>query len=408
MDAIYEMLSNAPAVNDIIPDSCLSFYEESLYVAEFVANETNIMMENIGVEELREYELTESLMIYEGENAKALTEKIKSITEKLFGAIKKLFSNINEYFKSKIDNAKKFADVTPAMINMIPEGKDLGVTHVFFDYKSIKFAQNTVKFCKQIDAKFKASSGKNTKDIKDMVSSIEGNMISSITGVDADKISGMKSTMRKELLGDTVKVDKAYLKRNIKKILKVVTGDEIPNAIKAAYNAEKNALASILNTVDSVDESSYKNIIPIWTKLITRSVSVANAAYSIAFDVYKRMHREYCNILLKAKKATGSKAVKESLNVEICNDLISGVNTDNLEDHDIDDVDAMTGKDNVNEAGDPPTPDSAEKEAEEQAKRDQSNSNNNNNNEDDTDDVDTINKEAYSIQYEMVDRLFAN
>jgi hypothetical protein len=94
----------------------------------------------------------------------------------------------------------------------------------------------------------------------------------------------------------------------------VLVGEVISNSIKTAYNDQKKSLDSMYSLVSTYDEKEFLNIVPIWCGVIADAINTANICYAIAFDTYKKMYREFLNIVVKAGKFDCKKkeAVKEA------------------------------------------------------------------------------------------------
>lgn len=318
MSEMYEALSAAPALN-VIPESCISFSEQAMYVAEFANSEFYHMIESIGVEELREYELNESTVIYEGEKLDSLKEKIKTYITKVFGAIKTLFTNVKKYFDTK-SKAAKSLNITKDILNDIPDGTMIGKTHTFFDFKKVKFGEKATRYGKEVDKTFKALAGASRKELKDATNMLEEKMIPYITGVNTKSLREMKKEIKKECIGQEVNADKAWLAKNFKNIHDFIYGVKIENDIKNAYNVEKKALDTLYKTCsDSCDDPKYADVAPYWCGVIEDVIITANYAYGVVFDNYKRMYSELVNLLIKAQKIAkknAKKSVKEEFEVQ--------------------------------------------------------------------------------------------
>lgn len=318
MSELYDNLSSAPVLN-VIPESCLSFAEEASFVAEFALNEHNHLIESIAMEELAAYEETQTMLVYEGNNAEALKGKVKAFMVKLFGAMKKFFTNIKNFFDSRKKLAKSIK-ITKDDVKNLPADVKLGTTHQFFDFGKVKFGANAIKFGKEVDKTFKALSNGSKEEIKQAASMLNEKMVSSISGADVKTIAEMKKVLKAEMVNDTVKVDKAWLLKNFDQVYAVVCGDKVLADIKNAYNSEKKVLDTLFDTVSAAgSDDKFMDVVAVWSGVIYDVVNTANQAYAVAFDVYKRMTIEYASILMKAQKAAGKKkeVAKESVEADV-------------------------------------------------------------------------------------------
>ena len=312
MGILYESLENVSENNDVIPESCLSFYEQALYVVDFAMNENAEFLKKFGNAELNMYRDTGILVEYVGEDADILTEAMKNKEVKIFGAMKSVFSKMDLYFANVTKNGQKIvSNIDPEVIANCPD--NLGKTHTYFDFSKIKFADNAIKFGKKADAAFKNKKDISQEDALALDKEISKNIFKDIVGVEATNIKDMKEKLRAELIGAEVDVNKAWVKKNYTRMKDLVAGDKIPKEVKSSIQDQKNSLDHLWDTCYSHDgEEGYTQAVIYWEDALAGAAQIAFVAYTVVFDVYKRMHREYMNILYKVVKA-GKKAVKESL-----------------------------------------------------------------------------------------------
>ena len=311
MGVLYEDLNNVPVNNNVIPESCLSFFEQAMYVAEFAQDEHNNLIRSLSIRELREFE--ENGGIYTESNEEIIMEGVKEKMTKTFGVMKKVFDNINMYFKTATANGKKVvAQITPEKINNCPE--NLGKTHTFFDFKKVPFAKNGIKFAKKVNSRY-AKVENDKEKIKALSEEIAKEINKEICGIDSidykSSIGKLKKVIRKELIGEEIKVDKAFVKKNFNRMKDIVAGDAIPANVKQFYNDQKSLFDSICDEC-YVHEKDNKDITKLsyWEASMIAIYMTVFAGLNVAFDVYKRMHREYLNILIKVANS-GKKVVKE-------------------------------------------------------------------------------------------------
>ncbi|MBR6289294.1 MAG: hypothetical protein IKR19_08165 [Acholeplasmatales bacterium] len=310
MGVLYEALSNVPANNDVIPESCLSFYEQAMYIVDFAMNESAEFKKSIGEKELATYRESGELVSYVGEDAEVLEEAFKDKATKMFGAMKASFSKLNTYFVSATKNGAKLVNsIIPEMIEACPD--TLGKTHTFFDFSKIKFAQNAIKVGKKIDVAFKNKKNISKDEALKIDQEISKDVFKQIIGIDAESIKDMKVKLKAELTGSEIEVNKAWVKKNFNKMKELVGGSKIPGEVKIFYNEQKKLIDGIFDTCYSHDgEKEYNNAFMGWEDALSNVALISFIAYNISFDVYKRMYREYFNILYKVSKA---KTVKESV-----------------------------------------------------------------------------------------------
>ncbi len=312
MGVLYEALDNVPANNDVIPESCLSFYEQAMYVVDFALQEDANFREKFGNAELAMYKDHGILVEYVGEDAEILEEAVKDKAVKMFGAMKNLFDRAEQHFVAATKNGEKVvAGITPEALNNCPE--NLGKTHAFFDFSKIKFAANALKFAKKADAAFKNKKNISREEAIEIDKELSKVIFKDIVGVEASNIKEMKNKLRAELMGSEVDINKAWVKKNFNRMKDLVAGDKVPREIKESINEQKKLLDDMFATCYSHDgEKEYNNTFLGWEDALAGAAQISFVAYAVVFDVYKRMHREYMNILFKVAKA-GKKAVKEAV-----------------------------------------------------------------------------------------------
>ena len=313
---LYDILSNTPTLDDVIPESCLSFSDQALFVAEFAHNEYNMMMQFIAMNELAVFESTNEDIVYEGEEAEKLGSKVSKFISRSFGAMKAFFGNVNTAFTAKIANGKKVMDkVNNGAVANLPEDFS-ATTHAFFDPTKIKFADNAAKFCKEVDKTFMALAKKDasSEEAKTAMNALVDRVLGSVLGINQTRFKStkeFKTFLKNELTGSEVKVNKAWLKKNISKVSNIVAGEQIPSAVKEAYKDQKKMLDECYRTVaNHQTDPAYSKVLQLWLATIAEATTVALLGYGVAFDVYKRMHKEYTSIAVKASKYA-NKPVKE-------------------------------------------------------------------------------------------------
>lgn len=312
MGVLYEALDNVPANNDVIPESCLSFYEQAMYVVDFALQEDANFRDRFGCAELAMYKDHGILVEYVGEDAAILEGAVKDKAVKMFGAMKNLFGRAEQHFIAATKSGEKLVSaITPEALNNCPE--NLGKTHAFFDFSKIKFADNALKFAKKADSAFKNKKNISREEAIEIDKQVSKNIFKDIVGVEASNINEMKTKLKAELMGSEVEVNKAWVKKNFNRMKDLVAGDKVPKEVKATINEQKKLMDDMFTTCYSHDgEAEYNNTFLGWEDALAGACQISFAAYAVVFDVYKRMHREYMNILFKVAKA-GKKAVKEAV-----------------------------------------------------------------------------------------------
>ena len=305
MDKIMKSLSEVEANRSVIPESCLSFSEMSDYIALYAIKEFNEM----------------NSVLTESSDASSIKDHIV----KVWSADKAYWEKVLAESKSQVSKAKSIK-VTAIDIDKL-EDKVYGKCHTYTKLADVKFDRNAANFAREVKKVFTSISlASDTKAIKEARNILEGDICKEISGFnDVKSNRDIKSKLTKELMGGLYKADKAFLKRHINKMNKVIT-TSTTDEIKAAYNGEKRVYAELLRQLNEVDADLTK-IANAWGSMLTETLTVLHKCYAVEMDVCTRRFKEYVNILGKVATAKAS-AVKESAEVEAPKD--KGTDTLNL------------------------------------------------------------------------------
>lgn len=289
MDFLEELSKVDPT--DIIPESTISFTEQSNYVADSIVENYNNFMQSVGIEELDSYEKYGIELIYTGESADSIVSKIRQLHLNNFATIKNQYNKIYTEFKEQLESSNLLSEMN---LDNIKEDIIVGKVHTFFDFDKINFAESTKNLCDTIQ---------ESELSNDSVLLIENTICSSISGLECNTLKEMTSNLKKELIGESITVNKEFLIKNKELIENIVFSNKILNDIEESYNNQKEVYNYFIESVESIKENSDSlNEMNYWNKLTTLSESVMNSCFSTTFDVYNRMLNEYKNIILKVNQ----------------------------------------------------------------------------------------------------------
>lgn len=295
-------LSLVESNKNIIPDTTISFYEASLYMAQDNEREYSKLFESIGINELAVFESTGSEVIYEGENLDKLRDAISKFFVKAQSNIKGFYEKVIAKIQQDSKKAQIIKDISNNHVKKIVD-KNYGTTHTFFKASDLKFAQNAAKIAEKLK---KAAASGNIDE-----NAFKALIIKGIMG-------GSKKELKNALIGDTVEADKAYIVRNFNAMKAIVMNGRTVEGIKQIYSSQKAALSKMMTDASKVSQNP--DIIAKYMKLMKDIINVMNSSYSIACDVYVKRFQEYRNILVKVAKAP-EEAVKEASIYESSNDI---------------------------------------------------------------------------------------
>lgn len=296
-DSLLEIIE---ADRSVIPSTCTSFEEQSMYVAEHAENILTGFFENVGINELAVYESTGEFVVYEGERLNELKTKAKEVLDKIWATIKAGYEKVLAFFSGHTLNAKKkFKDLTSSDLDKFEDSYKFGKTHDFSGIDKENFAEHAAKVRDQITARLddgQQVKGEITTDY----------IMAQITGTSDSKMSEAKRTVKKSMIGKEIDVTKSWFKSNWKTVYDIVMAGSTKKDIKKSYKDEKDKIKDcIKNLKNRKDVDSINAIVKIYSKVTT----TLHAMMNIKMDVCRRRLAEYTKLLAKvyAKKKVATK-----------------------------------------------------------------------------------------------------
>ena len=323
MSIIYENLGEVATNNSVIPSGCLSFMEQSLYVAEFAEQNFNAMFESVGIEELAVYESTGSFVIYEGDTLKQFKESAKNIFKNIWGVIKSAYEKILGYFeKKRKESVKELIKLDASVADMMDDEKNYGKTHKFDLSVSDKFVDGANKLVSELQSEFKkiadAANSENTielDDVREAKNKFEEKIVSEISGIDGAKnFTDAKSKLYTKMVGDEVEVNKAWVKNNISEMVKIVEQGTTKKDIQKSYQDEKKNIDKIIKELGTIDDSLIK-VAKTEISMLKSICTCLHSCMSAKMDVCKKRYGEYRAILHKLSTLK-KKATNESVTMQ--------------------------------------------------------------------------------------------
>lgn len=298
-----------------INESNTTFLNSGAYIrngikfADTVANEYELLTtghfnnyisycKEIGLSEMEKLINTGDI-VYEAADVEKLVSKTK-------GAFDKISKSIDKFYDKQTDKFKKLQDkkvvLSKDVINALSDDFK-ATTHEFFDIKALSYVDRAIKCVNNISDIFTKAVEKSNLDIDTMT--ILNDIYSNVSGIkDITSIWDLKKSVRNNLTGNSIDIDKQWIISNSKEISKIIENDSYTDTvIKAIKDADTKLFESVYKKLDAINDEKYTDVITKWTRGLVEIVNTTHICYSIALDVYRREFVEYRNIVVKAIKA---------------------------------------------------------------------------------------------------------
>lgn len=311
---------NNIASTSIIPDHCLSFYEQSLYVAEAAHAAYNECFKEIGIEELAVFESTGSTIVYEdgSQGLADIKAKIVKIFTNIWASIKeayeKMIKKIDEI--AKTTRTKYVNKITVDGLKVIADDTKFGTIHEFKDADFVAMAKecNTkcAAFMMKIDSEFKKSTAENVKDVKE---SLSKELLTGVVGGSYESLDSYKTKKSEEVCGKSFEVDKKWVVDNFKTIQDVVAEGSMKSLLKGTFNQERLVIDNIIRSTKGIkaeDTFYIKDKAALLRDLVETHHSVQSLVISFAKKRFMEYRAVFNRVYLKADKV---KAQDESATI---------------------------------------------------------------------------------------------
>ena len=196
-------LSDAKANKSVIPEGCLSFSEEAVYLSEFAEREFTDLIKNIGINELAVFESTGFMPVYEGAQLDTLQEAVKKFHVGNWAANKSFWEHVLKKFESKKAGAAKHIGSVDAKAIDGAKAENFGKVHAFVKHDANVYGSNAIKLIKQAENTFNAlaKKGADAKEIKAAKNKFEAGICKAISGKDVANVSAMRKAIAADLVG---------------------------------------------------------------------------------------------------------------------------------------------------------------------------------------------------------------
>lgn len=330
MAIIYENLGEVATNHSVIPNTCLTFAEQSLYVAEFAEENFNKLFESVGIDELAVFESTGSLVVYEGAKLQAFKDAASSLFKKIWGTIKSAYEKVLAWFEEKRkESVKNFVALTAADVSALDAEKVYGKTHEFTIDAADDFVSNAQAIREDAISEYNKiingnigtsdSQGEKAKEVQEKYAKMIPGKIAGLSS-DTDS-SDVTKKLHNLLLGEEVSAKKEWIRSHIGDMTAVVLKGNSKNDIKKSYTAEKKNIDKVIGDLKKMDDKHMvvaKYEIGTLKSIITH----LHTAMSVKMDICKRRYGEYRNILAKVYAAK-KKSTNESFSYTDQQDLVN-------------------------------------------------------------------------------------
>jgi hypothetical protein len=301
MDYILEQLEYSDVKEDfVIPESCNTFYKKSLYLSEYCHRLFDELLEEIGVDELKQFELNGSRVVYEGANLDKIKDKFESVLTRIYRAIDSFWNSVLLVF-NKGEKAT-YVPIKQETIDALDPNKIYGKTHTFFKDADAKFGANANEFIRNVNKAYKdlISSNADSDTISKMSKKFEAMICSKVSGIESiSKTKELTKQLKSKLTGEEVQITKATIEKYNDIIYKIGTSKESFQRAQKAYEDQKKVFWNLIDKIEKDFSDEFVSIVSEWTKVIVDTVSILNTCYGIQCDVMTRRRQEYRNILAK-------------------------------------------------------------------------------------------------------------
>lgn len=279
------LLENVEANRSVIPDYCVSFEEEAMYVQEFAEANVTSFLEEVGISELAVFESTGELVVYEDGNDRGIKDKAKELLQKIWAVIKAAYEKVLAFFASHaINAAKKFKGLKESDVDLLPEKTKFKVHNFKLDEK---FADNADSVKRQIETKIE--NGEDVDFDNDFI-------VKAITGTAEGSAQKAKKAIRDTMLGQQKEVGVDFVKSNWSDIYNVVIKGIDKKSLKKPYKDEKAVIEkSIKNIKGMKNLDNINKIVKLYSKIST----TLRALNALKIDVMKKRLVEYTRIVAK-------------------------------------------------------------------------------------------------------------
>lgn len=315
---LYESVGEVPTNRSVIPQGCLTFAEQSLYVAEFAEENFNAMFESIGVEELAVFESTGCMIIYEGAKLKEFKEKVIGLFHKIFGAIKDAYEKILDFFeKKRKESVANLIKIDNSVLKYMKDGETYYTTHDFnINGLDDAFEKNARALLLDITDKFEELVQHPSDDLKsrgdELKEQFMNKIVKEVSGIENVKtFNEARKPLYNKLLGNEVKVTKDWVQKNLKELTGIVEQGNTKRDIQASYKREKATFDKLIKTIKGSTDDNLIKVANAEISVLKSTVTALHSCMNVKIDVCKRRYSEYRIILSKLAKLKKS-SVSES------------------------------------------------------------------------------------------------
>lgn len=296
-----------------IPAGCLSFAEQTLYIAEATESEFNKLFESVGIDELAVFESSGTEVVYEGAKLEEFKNKAIEFFKSIWSKIKHSYELITDKFEAMVKGTKKnLSTVKAEDIKKLNKESKFGKIHTF-DFGGNTAREAAHKLAIEIKDAFYSNAN---SDEKTDISQYQDRIIADISGTGKTDMKEAKAEFLKKRISKEEKdVDLDWVKnQNNLDTLQGVVFNSPKKEIKESLNAEKTIINEIIGEIKkfkSEDVNSAKTTIALFKDLS----NTLSTFMHLEMDIRRRRYNEYKIVFTKVYLAI-KKASKVTESVE--------------------------------------------------------------------------------------------
>ena len=298
-----EELRSTRADDRWIPESCNSFFDMSLYLAESAEEEYNKLFESVGIEELAVYESTGMEVVYEEGKLKEFKDKVVNFFRGIWEKIKAAYQKVLDWFDKKREEMYSKINVkvlNKSVVDNIPATKKMGKVHTFNMSVADNFITNAKNMVTTITTEMNKLSDSTNEAITEKKNELAEQLVSSISGIsDAKAIKDIKKPLKEKMISsDTVDVDKEWLSKNWKEVSGIVIAGSTKRDIKKSYQDEKTNIDKNISEVKKMKEGNM-SVASAKVALYKNVVQTLNVCSNVKIDACRTRYNEYRIIFMR-------------------------------------------------------------------------------------------------------------
>lgn len=296
-------------LNFMATESVVDFLDESYSekadaFAEEVIKLYNETMEEIASDELKSFEETSTIVVYEGANLDELKTKYKKIIENMRKWSKKLYDGAESDLDKDVYLPKRISGDLSKRFDSINEKKKFGKINQFHKEATTNFANNAIKMCSQARKAYLGIKDTNSENIKEVKRVYEDCICHLVSGVESKTSRQMSIGLKNKHYGPKQVIDGVWVKKNSKFIMSELNTDILKRVHRYRAEEEK-AFDAVIKEIDSIKDEDTK-VSSQWMSSLINTLNMMHKCYSVMLDVEKKKFYQYLSVTTKVIKSTNT------------------------------------------------------------------------------------------------------